>query len=122
MARKEKKNACRVLARKPEGKRPSGGVGIEVDLMAIRRKGKERTDHTQNRDKQAGCDETSDLICRYVHSSPDTWCSHTAVTLHDFLNPAVNTSKNCMNETRLSLCICYDAVRSGRLYSSTGSL
>jgi len=47
----EKRNACRVLARKSEGKRPSGGVGIEVNLTAIRRKGKERTDHAQNRDK-----------------------------------------------------------------------
>ena len=52
MAREEEKiNSCRVLARKPEGNRPSGGVGIEVDLTAIRRKGKELTDHAQNRDK-----------------------------------------------------------------------
>jgi hypothetical protein len=43
----EKRNVCRVLARKPEGKRPPAGVGIEVGLTAIRRKGKERTDHAQ---------------------------------------------------------------------------
>lgn len=66
MAR-EKRNACRVLARKPERNRPSGGVGIEVDLTEIRRKGKERTDHAQNRDKEAGCDETSVLIRQHVN-------------------------------------------------------
>jgi hypothetical protein len=67
VAREEKKNALRVLARNPEGKGPSGGVGIEVDLTAIRRKRKKRTDHAQNRDKYAGCDETSGLICQYVN-------------------------------------------------------
>lgn len=52
MAREEEnRNACRVLARKPKGKRLSGGVGIEVDLTAMQRKGRERTDHAQNRDK-----------------------------------------------------------------------